>query len=208
MMSPTLYRIWQRMGRLLFSIYAPITVTGTEQVPHTGAFLLVSNHASNLDPPLIAITCPRRLAFFAKREVYKNPFLRLVARAYHTIPVDRENPSVSTVRKSIKVLRSGTPIMIAPEGTRSLDGTLQPFKPGFIKLAHRAGVPILPVGIVGTFEVLPRNRKFPRPGRIAVRYGPLYREFLNESADISDAGLAAHNEAVRSAVAELSVWAY
>ena len=202
-MASALYRIWQRTGRLMFSIYAPLTVTGTENVPRTGAFLLASNHASNLDPPILGFTCPRRLAFFAKQEVYESFFLRLVAQVYQIIPVDRDTPSISTVRQSIQVLRSGTPIMIAPEGTRSYDGTLQAFKPGFVKLAHRARVPVLPVGIVGAFKVLPRNKKLPRPGRITVNYGPAYTEFLKESADISDAGFSRHTEAVRSAVADL-----
>jgi 1-acyl-sn-glycerol-3-phosphate acyltransferase len=203
MKSHTCYRIAQHVGRLVFSIYAPIACTGIENVPDSGAFLLASNHLSGLDPIVVGITCPRHLAFLGKKEIFENFFVSFIARAFQVIPVDRENPNITTVKRSIRSLRSGKPIMITPEGTRSHDGKLHEFKPGFIKLARRAKVPVLPVGIVGTFEVLPRHRKLPRPGRITVNYGPIHTAFLEGSDSHSDADIARHAEVVRSAVAAL-----
>jgi 1-acyl-sn-glycerol-3-phosphate acyltransferase len=197
MISPDFYRVSQLFGRLLFSIYAPITSTGLEHVPKIGPFLLVVNHVSALDMIVVHITCPRRLVLLGKKELWDNSFFCVVAKLYQVVPVDRDNPNTATVKRSLRALRSGTPVVIAPEGTRSNNGKLQGFKPGFLKLAYIAKVPVVPVGVVGTFEVLPRHKKFPKPGRITVNYGAPYTAFL-ESNSLTDAEIVQHTEAVHS----------
>jgi 1-acyl-sn-glycerol-3-phosphate acyltransferase len=93
------------------------------------------------------------------------------------------------------------PVLIAPEGTRSDDGQLREFKSGFVKLARKAGVPVVPVAVNGTFEVMPRQRKFPKPGRIAVSFGQPYTEFLD--GNLKEEEISWHTRALNSTIASL-----
>lgn len=192
-------------ARFLFSLYAPLNGYGTENVPVEGAFLLVSNHVSGLDPVVVELTCPRPIGFIAKKESMANPFIRFLAHIYSAIPVDRSRLDLNTARVAIGLLHSGTPIFVTPEGTRSPDPALRPFKSGYLKLAASARVPIVPVGIRGTFQVLPRHHRFPRPGRIVVHYGQPYTGFLESPEELHGAALEDHNACVRDMVRALLV---
>ena len=168
-----------RIALFLFSVYVPITVEGVENVPKTGAFILVSNHISALDPVVIELTCPRQIGIITKAEALRNPFIRLLVHIYSAIPIDRGKLDLGTTRTALTVLGKGTPIMITPEGTRSVDGHMQAFKAGFLKLAYLAKVPIVPVGISGTSKCFQKRSSSPGlsrlPSGMVVRIPPFWK---------------------------------
>jgi len=149
------------------------------------------------------MTCPRRLAFFSKIEALGNPLVRAFAEAYLVIAVDRDAGRVDTVKKALRFMEAEIPVMVTPEGTRSRDGQLQAFRPGFVKLAHAAKVPILPVGITGTYDMCPRGRKFPRPGKIGVHFGRPYCELLDAGVKWDDQTIAEHVARLRAEIVDL-----
>jgi 1-acyl-sn-glycerol-3-phosphate acyltransferase len=202
-MSTRLRKSLDRIGLALFSVYAPIVVEGAENVPASGSFILVTNHVSAFDPVVIELTCPRLLGYIAKAESLKNPLIRSLLRVYTVIPVDRSKLDLSTAKIALQFLSQGTPIMLTPEGTRSRDPVMRPFRPGFLKLAYSAHVPVVPAGISGTFHVLPKDRLLPRPGRITVRYDEPYDAFLSDPDGSRGEAAELHCEHVRRAVERL-----
>ena len=171
--SPWLYRLIQTLARGASYIYAPATVLGREHIPATGPVIIVANHLSYIDPVLIGGLFPRPIVFMAKKELWENAIVGRALTAIGVVPVDRRNAAVSTARAAMRALRNGDPVTLFPEGTRSYDGQVQPFKTGFLKLARRTSAPVLPCGVAGTWEIWPRHRKVPRPGRITIAFGEL-----------------------------------
>jgi 1-acyl-sn-glycerol-3-phosphate acyltransferase len=154
-------------GRLLFGVRA----IGLENVPPTGGCLLVANHASNLDPPIIATSIDRICHTLAKRELFEVPLLGWAISHLYAHPIDRGGVDRRALRECVECLRRGEVLLLFPEGTRTSDGSLQSAKAGAAMIAVQAGVPIVPVYIDGTFEALPRGRSWPRLSKIEVRFG-------------------------------------
>ena len=168
-----LYRCAQTIFFLYFKIFHRFRVSGLEHVPSDGAFLLASNHVSFFDPPALGCRVPRDLHYFARKSLFKGLLGKLIT-AFNSIPVDRESSDVSSFKKALKVLKEGSPLLVFPEGTRSLDGSLQAAKAGVGLIAIKAGVPILPARVIGGFEILGKGCKWPKLGhRLTVVYGPL-----------------------------------
>jgi 1-acyl-sn-glycerol-3-phosphate acyltransferase len=202
--NPIHYDALLPVAKVVFAAYAPVTTIGVENIPATGGVLITSNHASYLDSVLVWLTCPRRVAFLGKKELYDTPLSAWFFRGYGVIPVDRENPTLSMMRDTLNTLRDGVPVMVAPEGTRSPNGEMLPFKSGFVKFAHKARVPILPTAIIGSYEVWPRQRKLPRPSKITVVYGkPIMTEGLRNSTALDSATLESISGLVRSQIQAL-----
>ena len=144
-----------------------------ESLPKQGGLLVLSSHQSHLDPLLLGLSCHRRLSSMARSSLYRfKPFAAIIT-ALDAIPIDREASTVAAIKGVINRLRDGAAVVIFPEGTRTADGKLGELKGGFVLLAKRAGVPIVPVVIVGAWECWPRTRLFPRPGRIRLEFGRL-----------------------------------
>ncbi len=144
-----------------------------ESLPKQGGLLMLSSHQSHLDPLLLGLSCHRRLSSLARSSLYRfKPFAAIIT-ALDAIPIDREASTVAAMKGVINRLRDGAAVVIFPEGTRTADGNLGELKGGFVLLAKRAGVPIVPVAIVGAWECWPRTRLFPRPGRIRLEFGRL-----------------------------------
>jgi 1-acyl-sn-glycerol-3-phosphate acyltransferase len=120
----------------------------------------MSNHASNLDPPLLLPLIPRRTSVMAKQELFSYPVLGTVMRIGSLVPVDRGNreAGISAVRSAAEVIKQGINMTIYVEGKRSFDGKLLPFKKGPFYLAMECGVPVVPVTIVGTHAAMPKGR--------------------------------------------------
>lgn len=178
-----------------------LQVEGVEHIPPSGGFLLAANHTSYLDPPALGVTCPRRLRFMAKKDLFHNPLFGFLLRDLGSFPVERGESDRRALRTALDSLASGLGVVVFPEGRRSLDGTLLPGEPGVALLAARAQVPVVPAGIVGTRGVLEGRRFRPGSARIRVRFGPpLYprpedararRERLQEFTDEIMAAIAA-----------------
>lgn len=152
-----------------------VEVAGREYIPRDKACIFMSNHSSNLDPPVLAPLLPFRTAFFLKRSLLKIPLLGYGMRLADFIPVDRDGrveSAQASVQFAKRVLASGVSVMTFPEGTRSRDGKLLPFKKGPFYLALESGVPVVPVSIRGTREMMPKGTLRIRPGTARVAFQP------------------------------------
>jgi 1-acyl-sn-glycerol-3-phosphate acyltransferase len=144
---------------------------GTENVPDKGGFILASNHQSYLDPVFCGVALKRRLHFLARDSLFRNRFFAALIYSLNAIPVKRDRADVSSMRKVIAKLKEGKGVCLFPEATRTGDGRIQPFKPGFGLLCRRAEAAIVPVLIDGAFECWPRHNRLFSPGQVTVRYG-------------------------------------
>jgi len=189
-------RLWYDSLRVVCRIAAVvlfrIRCEGRQFVPKTGGFLLLSNHQSHLDPVLIGLACDRRLSFLARDTLFRFAPFRFLIKSLDAIPIDREGVGLGGLKETLKRLKRGEAVLIFPEGTRSRNGEVAPLKPGFVALAKRAQVPLVPMALDGAFHAWPRTAAFPRPAVIHVRFGqPLLPE---ELANLDDRGLLAEVE--------------
>lgn len=164
-------RIWAKMCMAIGGI--SWEVTGIEHIPKDQTVVFCANHASQVD--ILALYCalPVSIRFLAKKELFSVPFFGLVMKIAGHIPIDRSGgkAAIKSLIDAAEKIKSGASVVIFPEGTRSRDGKLQPFKAGGIQVALRSGCPIVPVAIAGSYEVLPRDRIWIRPGHIRVAVG-------------------------------------
>ena len=167
--------IWFRFARWLCKIFCMtffrLHPAGRENVPDHGPLVLICNHQSFLDPVLCGIFVKRPLYFLARDSLFRGFFGRLIA-SVNTIPVKRGTADLASIKTIIKKLKEGNGVCLFPEATRSNDGKITPFKPGFGLLCRRGGAAVVPVLIDGAFECWPRHKKLFSPGgHIAIHYG-------------------------------------
>ncbi|MCC7008152.1 MAG: 1-acyl-sn-glycerol-3-phosphate acyltransferase [Acidobacteria bacterium] len=164
-------RWWCRMVAL--TIGAGIRVHGAERVAAGRSYVYMANHASLIDTPALFAYLPHQFKIMAKKELFYVPFMGWHLWTSGNFPVDRGDArrTAKSLRRVIEGLKAGTSLAVFPEGTRTPDGRLQEFKPGTFKIAMKAGVPIVPVTIRGTFALLPKTTLAPRPGRVDVFIG-------------------------------------
>jgi 1-acyl-sn-glycerol-3-phosphate acyltransferase len=148
-----------------------IQYTGRFNIPKMGPVLVVSNHQSHFDPPLIGAGCFRRMNYLARKTLFHFAPLGWLIHSLDAIPIDRDGLGLNGIKESLRRLKRGEMVLIFPEGTRSRDGEVAPFRPGFTVLAARSKAWIMPVAIEGAFDAWPRSRKLPRSGTIHVHYG-------------------------------------
>jgi 1-acyl-sn-glycerol-3-phosphate acyltransferase len=180
-----LYRVamWvAQMGVRLGGIR--VKVEGLDQLDPRQTYIFLSNHASNLDPPLLLPLIPRRTSVLAKEEIFRIPILGKAMRLGRLVPMDRSSrqQSVESLRAAGDVLRDGISLTVFVEGTRSPDGRLLPFKKGPFYLAMETGLPVVPVTIAGTHEALRKGQFAIHPGVVRVVFHqPLDpREFVEK----------------------------
>jgi 1-acyl-sn-glycerol-3-phosphate acyltransferase len=168
-------RLWYRSARAACSTFLAVfggwRVTGHPDFPRAGGVLLVANHASFLDVFVLGVSLRRPLNYVARSTLFV-PGLGYLMRSVGGFPIQREGMGASGMKETLRRLRSGGVVALFPEGTRTRDGELGPLKPGIAVLVARAGVPVVPAGMAGTFEAWPRSRLLPRPHPIRVHYGP------------------------------------
>lgn len=165
---------------ILWVSRAKITVTGTEKLDPGRSYIYMSNHQSNADIPLLLGRLPVQFRWLAKAELFRIPVFGRAMRGVGYISIDRSNrkSAFESLERAARTVRNGTSVLIFPEGTRSRDGSLLPFKKGGFVLSVDAGVPIVPVVIRGTGEIIPK-------GHFLIRPAPVSMEILDpvETAD-------------------------
>ncbi|MDI6783269.1 MAG: lysophospholipid acyltransferase family protein [bacterium] len=167
------YQISRLIGLIICKLYFRISAKGLSNIPKTGPVLLVSNHASYIDPFLDGVLIPRPIHFMARSDLWNIKFLAWWIPKVHGIPIRRTGFDRQAVQTALDYLKNGEIVLIYPEGTRSVDGKLKPGMPGVGMMAHQAKVLVIPIYISGSFAAFSRKARFPKPKKITVYYGPL-----------------------------------
>ncbi|MEO8070726.1 MAG: lysophospholipid acyltransferase family protein [Acidobacteriota bacterium] len=189
-------RWWCRL--IAWTIGARITVHGVEHVRPGQSYVYMANHSSLIDTPALFAYLPYQFKIMAKKQLFYVPFMGWHLWHSGNFPIDQSDgrKTALSLRRVIDGVRAGRSLAVFPEGTRTPDGRLQEFKPGAFKIAMRAGVPIVPVTIRGTFALLPKTTLAPRPGRVDVFIGePI------DTREYTDKGVPALIERTRAAIA-------
>ncbi|MEE3142276.1 MAG: lysophospholipid acyltransferase family protein [Chloroflexota bacterium] len=145
-----IYSLGNLLARFCFRTFGRLHVSGAEGVPKFGPLIIVSNHLSLNDPPLLVATIPRPLYFIGKKELFGNPITRLGMRLFHVSSFNRSAAGIDAVRVLMQNLERDRAVVIFPEGTRSPDHTMQKGMLGVVYLALKSQAPILPVALTGT----------------------------------------------------------
>lgn len=178
---------------------AKIKLVGLDKLDPAGTYIFMSNHVSNLDPPVLVPMIPRRTSVLAKKEIWRIPILGKALDLAEIVPVERHNreSAVQSIKRAGEVMRHGINMTIYPEGTRSPDGRLLPFKKGPFHLAAETGFPIVPVTILGTEEMMPKGSNIVRSGTATlVFHPPIDPGKFAEREDLMQAVRAAINSAL------------
>jgi 1-acyl-sn-glycerol-3-phosphate acyltransferase len=151
-----------------------VQAIGLDQFDHSRSYIFMTNHISNLDPPIQIPLIPKRTSVMVKKELFKMPILGPVMRMGLLVPVDRRNrdAGLEAIRAAKAVVEQGLNMLIYVEGKRSFDGRLLPFKKGPFYLAVECGVPVIPITIVGTHYTMPKARFAIKPGLVRVIFHP------------------------------------
>ena len=151
-----------------------VQTTGLDGFDHSRSYIFMTNHISNLDPPIQIPLIPRRTSVMVKKELFKVPILGRAMRMGSLVPVDRGNrdAGIEAVRAAKSVVEQGLNMTIYIEGKRSFDGKLLPFKKGPFYLAMECGVPVIPMTITGTHYTMPKARFAIKPGLVKVMFHP------------------------------------
>ena len=167
-----IYRAAQVISYTYFKIFHGFSVKGLENIPEDKPFILACNHSSFFDPPAIGCKIPRNLHYFARDSLFFWPLGLLIGKL-NSIPVNRGQLDLGTLRKVLRVLKNGHPILVFPEGTRSEDGKLQAPQKGLGLLVSKSSVSVIPARIYGTDKAFGKKHLFPRWGRrIYLNIGP------------------------------------
>ncbi len=166
------YWLAKTTARLLYEALFNFRIHGAGNVPPSGGVLLACNHVSFLDPHAVGAGCPREACFLARKTLFVGKLQSAVLRSWNVVPVDLSGkPDIAGLKAIMDRLRRGYAVTLFPEGTRSKDGSFQQAKPGVGLLVAKAGVPVVPVRMIGAYEVWPRNQKLPRRGQVDIVFG-------------------------------------
>jgi 1-acyl-sn-glycerol-3-phosphate acyltransferase len=179
------------------ALLGPVRIRGNENVPAAGGLLILANHLSDCDPAVLGHAISRRAHYMAKAELFKIPVLGWIIRVLRAFPVNRGSADRSAIRKAVDLLQSGQAVVMFPEGQLSETGMLQDLMPGAAMIVHRAGVPIICVGLAGTTKIIPFGKVIPRPafGGVSATFGKP-KTFNSESS---------HEEILKWITSELKV---
>jgi cytidylate kinase len=185
--------LWFRFARWLCKVFCHtflnIKVYDRENVPRNGAIVLISNHQSYFDPVFCGIPLKRPLYFLARDTLFANKVFGKIIASVNTIPVKRGEADIGAIKTVIRKLKEGYGVCLFPEGTRTRDGKIVSFKPGFGLLCRRGNAAVVPVVIDGAYESWPRHKKMFSPGaKIVISYGKAITS--EEVKNMSDTELA------------------
>jgi len=153
---------------------ARVKTVGLDQIDRAGTYIFMANHVSNLDPPILCPLIPGRTTILAKKVIWRIPILAQALNMAEIVPVERENreSAIRSIRRAGEVMQHHINLTLYPEGTRSRDGRLLPFKKGPFHLAAETGFPIVPVTILGTLEMMPKGSMIVRGGTATLIFHP------------------------------------
>ncbi len=167
--------------RAFFALWLKYRARGAENVPRDGGGLVIANHQSFLDPLLVAAPFERPISYVARDTLFPVPIIGWILRKTYVMPINRSAASTASIHRSVQRVEHGFLVGIFPEGTRTRDGSVGEFKPGFVSLIRRSRAAVYPVGIAGAFEAYPKGVLFPRRQQVCVVYGePLDPDRLQE----------------------------
>ena len=195
----TLYRVVQSLVAVLAKLLFRLRIVGADRIPRTGPYVFAPSHRSLLDTPFVAATTRRRVRYMGKEELWKVPVLGPIFTALGGFPVDRHDPkkAAAALRQAVEVVKSGDPVVIFPEGTRREGDRICDLHDGAAYVAARQQVPIVPVGIAGSEQILARGQRFPRLRRVTLVVG--------EPIEAPRRDRAVRRDDVRQLTAELEV---
>lgn len=156
-----------------FYLYLRGKVSGTEHIPLKGGFVVVSNHGSNFDPPLLSAAVQRPVAYMAKEELFEVPVFKQAIELYGAYPVKRGAVDRTTIKAALAYIEAGWGVGLFISGTRTSDGRVVDPKPGAALIAAKAQVPLLPVCLWGNHLIEQKGKKFPQSTPVTIRIGEL-----------------------------------
>ena len=165
-----LLRSVRPLARMACRLYFRIRYEGVSNVPSEGPLLITPNHVSYADPVFVGTPVSRPIHYMAWERLFEVPLLGRIIPHLNAFPLNTDESDPRAIRGAARRLADGHAVLIFPEGGRSVDGRLQPFKPGAFRLAIPRGVPVLPVSIAGAWQAWPPHHRFPRPGRVTVTF--------------------------------------
>lgn len=167
------YGFFHFLASTIYSMWFRGEVAGSDNFPVDGPFLIASNHASHLDPPIVGCQVPRQMRFFARKSLWNNRLLAWWLNQVETIPVERDSGDIGAIKRVLQALKENRAVVLFPEGTRTLDGNLQKPKAGVGLMACKTGVPVVPCRVYGSFQAFGKGTAIPRFGTsVSVVFGP------------------------------------
>ncbi len=178
------WRVSQVIMQFVLVVVFRYRVQGLERYPQNSGALLLINHQSYLDPLLVGLPLQRPVSYLARDSLFRVPIIGWILRNTYVIPINRDQAGTESLRKAIQRTEEGFLVGIFPEGTRTRNGAIGNLKPGFVAMARRVRVPIIPVGVAGAFRAMPRGSLLVRPARVGVYVGnPLDADRVAELTD-------------------------
>lgn len=169
-----IYRLGYLLSNFFAKFYFHRTVIYPEKLAVPGGCLVVANHTSFIDPPMIGSAFPEAIHYMARKTLFSNAFARWAYLGANAIPVDQERPEIGTIKKILRLVKEGQKVLIFPEGERTFDGKLkEKGAPGIGMLIAKSKMPVLPVHLYGAYEAFPRGASFPKPARLTLVVGDL-----------------------------------
>lgn len=169
---PGLYYRFMRQGcRIFIGGFCKVRAFNRHNEPASGGVVYISNHQSFLDPMLMAFPLQRAVHFMARDSLFKMPGFKQLISSVNAFPVKRGSADLGAIKEAMRRIKAGGQVLVFAEGTRTLDGRINPFLPGVAMLAQRAADWTVPVVIDGAFECWPRTQALPSSGEIVVQYG-------------------------------------
>jgi 1-acyl-sn-glycerol-3-phosphate acyltransferase len=150
----------------------PRKVYGWEHIPRQGGFIIASNHVSNMDPVVLGISCLRRINFVAKAELFEKQPLKYILPKLGAFPIKREAADLSALKETLSRLKKSNPVLVFVEGTRRIGNAVPKAQSGVGFLAAKSGLPVIPVYVNGTQNVMPPRSKKLHRKPVTVRFGP------------------------------------
>ena len=195
-----MYRAGHWLGRFCFGNFGRLEVTGRESVPPYGPLIVVANHISYNDPPMLVASVPRPLHFIAKQELFRYSLTNYFLKQYNVYPFNRSSHGIDAMRIMLRLLAEDRAVVIFPEGHRSPDQQMTEAMLGVAYLAHKSQAPILPIGVTGTenfpswrlpFPMCQMQANIGQPFTLPVIEGNLSREVLGSMRDMIMGRIAA-----------------